>query len=143
MVNYYFFERMEILMKKKFAFTSLITFLIAMLVAVPVFAATGSTSFNLVAGGKQSLKQALQVNSSGSVTVSVNGLSNGSTIRVVVYNIISGNELSATFTQNNQSRTFTNLRTGEYNIRIENIDSSPVSGSIGFNWTGSWGKWIE
>lgn len=129
-------------MKLKFMTTSLLTFILALVVAIPVFAETGSTSFNLSAYGSSSLRQYIKVDDGGSVTVSVNGISTGQNVKIVVYNPITSGSVSATLS-NNQSKTFTNMKGAEYNIRIENPSASNVSGSIGFTWDGVWGRWIE
>ncbi|WP_025681222.1 hypothetical protein [Paenibacillus massiliensis] len=130
-------------MKKKHIFSVVLSLFLALFIAVPAFAGTGSLSFNLSSGDSTTLSQYIKVNSGGSVTVSVNGIPSGARVKAVVYNPINGNELTTTFTANNQSRTFTNLKPAEYNILIENEGSSRISGSIGFSWDGTWGRWIE
>lgn len=132
-------------MKKKIGFSSFIIFMLTLIVAVPVFAAQGSQSFTVSPGmgNFNTLKRALNVNSGGSITVSLDNVPRGSSIRVVVYNVLSGNEVSYVFTANGQSKTFTNFKTGEYCIRIENAGTGTVSGSIAFTWSGTWGRYLE
>ncbi|CAH8772242.1 hypothetical protein [Paenibacillus dendritiformis] len=133
--------------KKTFLVSSLLTFIMMLVLAVPAFAETSSTSFSLKAGDfRGCCNQYLKVNSNGSVTVSVNDV-RGSRywdIQVIVYNAFSGKELVANFSENDtRSKTFSGLKAGEYNIRIENKSLSHLSGSLGFSWTGDWGRWIE
>lgn len=133
--------------KKTFLVSSLLTFIMMLVLAVPAFAETSSTAFTLKAGDfRGCCNQYLKVNSNGSVTVSVNDVKGARywNIQVIVYNPFTDKELVANFSNDDtRSKTFSGLKAGEYNIRIENKTLNDLSGSLGFSWTGTWGRWIE
>ncbi|MFW5433719.1 hypothetical protein [Paenibacillus apiarius] len=134
--------------KKGILVSSLLTFIMMFVLAVPVFAETSSKSFKLKGNDfAHCCKRELKVDSNGSVTVSLNDVTGAKywTIKVIVYNVLTDKEFVAEFDENDRSssKTFRNLKAGDYNIRIENHSLNKLSGSLGFSWTGKWGSVIE
>lgn len=122
--------------------------LVIMLVPSTAMAASGSTSFYLAnTNDWQTVSnQYLVVDSVGSITVAATSGS-GFNLRVTLWNNSTGGSsskiISSSNGTSNNSVSWNNLYSGNYQIEIKNFSSHSIGGVVSFTWTGTWGAWIE
>lgn len=132
-------------MKKKFLFSTVMSLILMLTLALPVFAKTASTSINIQGGDFTfCCNKYIKLDSKGDIEVAFSEMSRLEwDITVVLFNDKNNYEESKTLTQDKNSHTFKNVPKGLYNIRLDNNNGYNNKGSFAFSWPGKWGGQIN